>query len=134
MNAKPSTVEEYLATFPSDVQNALQLLRDVVFDTIPDATEIIRYAMPAVMLDGRYVVHYAAWKHHIGLYPIPSMPAELEPEVAPYRSTKDTMRLPHATPIPQTLLRRVLTELVKQRHEVTAPKPAATKRKAKPSG
>jgi uncharacterized protein YdhG (YjbR/CyaY superfamily) len=122
MNAKPSTVEEYLATFPPDVHDALQLLRRVIYDTIPDATEIIRYAMPAVMLDGHYVVHYAAWKHHIGLYPIPEMPKDLEPDVAPYRSTKDTMRLPHGTPIPQTLLRRVLTELVKQRNDATSPK------------
>jgi uncharacterized protein YdhG (YjbR/CyaY superfamily) len=118
VNSKPSSVEEYVATFPTDVQNTLGLLRAVVYDTIPDATEIIRYAMPAVMLDGHYVVHYAAWKHHIGLYPIPPMPADLEPDVAPYRSTKDTMRLPHGTPIPETLLRRVLAELVKQRESV----------------
>ncbi len=131
MKAKPSTVEEYLATFPTDVQNALQVLRGVVYDTIPDATETIRYSMPAVMLDGHYVVHYAAWKHHIGLYPIPAMPADLEPDVAPYRSTKDTMRLPHGTPIPQTLLRRVLTELVKQREGATTPKPTVRKRRTK---
>lgn len=126
MTAKPATVGEYVATFPTDVQNALQLLRGVVYATIPDATEIIRYAMPAVMLGGQYVVHYAAWKHHIGLYPIPPMPADLEPEVAPYRSTKDTMRLPHGTPIPEDLLRRVLAELVRQREIATAPKPPAS--------
>jgi uncharacterized protein YdhG (YjbR/CyaY superfamily) len=131
MNAKPATVEEYVSTFPSDVQNALQLLRGIVYDTIPDATEIIRYAMPAVMLDRHYVVHYAAWKHHIGLYPIPAMPEDLEPDVAPYRSTKDTMRLPHGTPIPATLLGRVLTELVKQREGAASPKPAARKRRTK---
>ena len=115
MNTKPTTAAEYVATFPTDVQNALKTLRETIYDTIPDATETIRYAMPAVMLDGHYVVHYAAWKHHIGMYPIPPMPADLEPEVAPHRSTKDTMRLPHGTPIPTDLIRRVLTELVKQR-------------------
>lgn len=131
MNAKPATVEEYVTGFPTDIQGALQLLREVVYDTIPGATEIIRYAMPAVMLDGHYVVHYAAWKHHIGLYPIPPMPADLESEVAPYRSTKDTMRLPHGTPIPATLVRRVLAELVKQREGATSPKPAARKQETK---
>jgi uncharacterized protein YdhG (YjbR/CyaY superfamily) len=131
MNARPSTVEEYLASFPNDVQSALQQIRKVVYETIPDATEIIRYAIPTVMLGGHYVVYYAAWKHHIGLYPIPPMPADLEPDVAPYRSTKDTMRLPHGTPIPEALIRRILHELVKQRNETIASKPAARKRKAK---
>ena len=115
MNKKPTTAEEYVATFQADVQNALKILREIIYDTIPEATETIRYAMPAVMLNGRYIVHYAAWNHHIGLYPIPPMPADLEPEIAPYRSTKDTMRLPHGTPIPTDLIRRLLTELVKQR-------------------
>jgi uncharacterized protein YdhG (YjbR/CyaY superfamily) len=115
MNAKPITAEEYVATFPPDIQEILRRLRETIYATIPDATETIRYGMPAVMLNGHYVVHYAAWKRHIGLYPIPPMPRNLEPDVAPYRSTKDTMSLPHGTPIPTELLQRVLTELVKQR-------------------
>ena len=131
MNAKPATAEEYLATFPAEVQNTLRVLRGIIYDIIPDATEVIRYSMPAVMVDGHYVVHYAAWKRHIGLYPIPPMPADLEREVAPYRSTKDTMRLPYATPLPEALLRRVLTELVNQRATATTPKPAVKKRGAR---
>jgi uncharacterized protein YdhG (YjbR/CyaY superfamily) len=106
----------------------LERLRGTIYKTIPDATETIRYGMPAVMLNGHYVVHYAAWKHHIGLYPIPPMPADLEPEIAPYRSTKDTMRLPHGTPIPTQLVGLVLTELVKQREAETAAAPAPRKR------
>jgi uncharacterized protein YdhG (YjbR/CyaY superfamily) len=126
MSTKPATADEYAATFPIDIQNALKTLRETIYDTIPDATETIRYAMPAVMLNGHYVVQYAAWKHHIGLYPIPAMPADLEPEVGRYRSTKDTMRLPHGTPIPTDLIRHVLIELVKQRQAATAPGPAAS--------
>ncbi len=115
MNTKPVTAEEYVAAFPADVQYKLKQLREAIYETIPNATETIRYGMPAVMLDGRYVVHYAGWKHHIGLYPIPLMAAELEPDVAPYRSTKDTMRLPHNKPIPTELVQRVLAELVGRR-------------------
>lgn len=119
MSNKPVTAEEYAATFPTDVQDALKRLRTTIYETIPEATETIRYGMPAVMLNGHYVVHYAAWKHHIGLYPIPPMPTDLEPDVAPFRSTKDTMRLPHKTPIPTELVRRILTELVRQRQPTT---------------
>jgi uncharacterized protein YdhG (YjbR/CyaY superfamily) len=129
MNAKPTTAEEYVATFPPDIQAILRNLRETIYATIPDAAETIRYAMPAVMLNGHYVVHYGAWKHHIGLYPIPPMPVELEPEVAPYRSTKDTMRLPYKTALPSELLQRVLAELVKQREVET--RQAAPKRKTK---
>lgn len=113
MSAKPATAAEYVATFSPEVQQSLAVLREAIYETIPDATEAIRYAMPAVMLNGTYVVHYAAWKHHIGLYPIPVMPGDLEADVAPYRSTKDTMRLNHGMPIPTELLKRVLVELVR---------------------
>ncbi len=116
MNAKPTSAEEYVATFPPDVQSALRTLRETIYSTIPGATETIRYAMPAVMLNGQYIVHYAAWKHHIGLYPIPTMPEGLETEVAAYRSTKDTMRLSYKTPMPIDLVRRILVELVSRRN------------------
>lgn len=119
MNAKPTTVEEYVATFPVDVQVALRILRDTIYETMPEATETIRYAMPAVMLNGHYVVHYAAWKHHIGLYPIPPLPPDLEAEVATLRSTKDTMRLAHGTPIPADLVKRLLIQLVAHRNVET---------------
>lgn len=109
---EPTSAEEYVASFPVEVQDTLRSLRDTIYAAIPDATETIRYAMPAVMVNDHYVVHYAAWKHHIGLYPIPPLPAELEAEVAPLRSTKDTVRLAHGTPIPTDLIKRLLLHLV----------------------
>jgi uncharacterized protein YdhG (YjbR/CyaY superfamily) len=129
MNAKPATAEEYVATFPPDVQDALRVLRNAIYETIPDASETIRYSMPAVMLNGHYVVHYAAWKHHIGLYPIPPLPPDLEADVAPLRSTKDTMRLPHGTPIPTDLVKRLLAQLVTLRSvESSTPSLSQTRR------
>jgi uncharacterized protein YdhG (YjbR/CyaY superfamily) len=116
---KPTTADEYVATFPTEIQHALKRLREAIYDTIPQATEKIRYAMPAVMLDGHYVVHYAAWKNHIGLYPIPPLSADLELKVAPLRSTKDTVHLAHGTPIPTDLIRRLVTELVQLRASIT---------------
>ena len=120
MTTKPSTVEEYVASFPPDVQQVLRVLRQTIYATTPNATETIRYAMPAVVLDGRYVIHYAAWKHHIGLYPVPLMSAELEAEVASYRTTKNTVRLPLGTPLPVDVIRRILTELITRRKPARA--------------
>jgi uncharacterized protein YdhG (YjbR/CyaY superfamily) len=131
VNTKPATAEEYVATFPPKVQDALRALRDAIYETIPEATETIRYSMPAVMLNGHYVVHYAAWKHHIGLYPIPALPPDLEADVTPLRSTKDTLRLPHGTPIPTDLVKRLLAELVVLRSAEIAPTPTSQTTRSK---
>lgn len=115
MSTKITSVDDYIATFPPDVQIMLQLLRETLASSIPGSDETIRYGMPAVMSDGRYVVHYAGWRQHIGLYPIPPLQPELEAEVAPYRSTKDTMRLPLRSPVPYELIGRLASELATMR-------------------
>ena len=111
MSITATSVDDYIATFPADVQVILQRLRETLAASVPGSDETIRYGMPAVMSNGRYVVHYAGWKHHIGLYPIPALEPTLEAEVAPYRSTKDTMRLPLRSPIPYELVGRLAAAL-----------------------
>ena len=74
---------------------------------MPEPTEKIRYGMPAVMLGGRYALHYAGWKKHIGLYPVPTLPEPLEAEIAPYRAEKDSVVFPHTKPVPYELIGRV---------------------------
>lgn len=115
MSTKVTSVDDYIAGFPSDVQITLQRLRETLAASIPVSAETIRYGMPAVMSNGRYVVHYAGWKQHIGLYPIPPLQPTLEAEIAPYRSTKDTMRLPLRSPLPYELIGRLATALATMR-------------------
>jgi uncharacterized protein YdhG (YjbR/CyaY superfamily) len=64
------------------------------------------------MLDERGALHYAGWKHHIGLYPVHVLPPELEVEVAPLRAAKDTVKLVHSRPLPLDLLARITAEVV----------------------
>ena len=64
MSHKGRTVEEYVSSFPAPVQDILHDLRRTIRTALPGMEETIRYDMPAVMLNGAYVVHYAAWKHH----------------------------------------------------------------------
>ena len=71
--------------------------------------------MPTITLNGESLVYFAAWKHHIGLYPIPPADGALERELAPYRAAKDTVRLPLRQPIPYDLIERVTALLVKNR-------------------
>jgi uncharacterized protein YdhG (YjbR/CyaY superfamily) len=111
----PATVEEYLTGLPDDVRVRLQEVRRVVHEVVPDAGETISYAMPTFTLDGLPLLHVAAWKRHLGLYPLPALDPELAALVDPYRGTKDAMKLPHAEPLPRDLVARVVGVLVEQR-------------------
>ena len=111
----PATVEEYLAALPDDVRARLEEIRRVVHEVVPDAGETISYEMPTFTLDGLPLLHVAAWKQHIGLYPLPPLDPDLDAAVAPYRGAKDAMRLPYALPLPRDLVARVVGVLVEQR-------------------
>jgi uncharacterized protein YdhG (YjbR/CyaY superfamily) len=118
MASKPQTVEEYLAGFEPEVRERLELVRSTLHDAVPGLVDGIRYQIPYVGLDGTYLVHYAGWKHHIGLYPVPvftGLDDALEAELAPLRSTKDTVKLMHRDPIQTDLLARLARALVAQR-------------------
>ena len=111
----PTTVDGYVAALPDDVRDRMGELRRLVRSVVPGVEETISYAMPTFVLDGQPLVHVAAWKHHIGLYPLPPLGAALEREVAPWRGSKDTMKLPHGRPLPVDLVERVLAAQVAQR-------------------
>jgi uncharacterized protein YdhG (YjbR/CyaY superfamily) len=110
-----ATVDEYLAGLPDDVRDRVAEVRRIVHEVVPDAGETISYAMPTFTLDGLPLLHVAAWKAHIGLYPLPALAPGLAAEVAPYRGAKDAMRLRHADPLPAGLLARVVQAMVDQR-------------------
>lgn len=114
MAKQPQTVDDYISAFPVDVQGILQRLRRTIAEAVPSSTETIRYAMPAAMLDGHYVVHYAAWKKHIGLYPVPVFDGRMEQELAPLRASKDTIHLRYSQPIPYDLVARVAAALARR--------------------
>ena len=111
----PQTVDEYLATFPDDVRVVLEHVRAAIHAGVPDGAEKMRYGIAAVMLGGRYAIHFAGWKHHVGVYPVPAFDGPLEAEVAPYRSKKDTVNFPYAKPVPYDLITRMSQEIVRMR-------------------
>lgn len=115
MTASFATIDEYIGSFPEDVQVILKEVRRRIRNAVPAAGETISYQMPTITLDGRSLVHFAAWKHHIGLYPIPAADEAFERELAPFRATKDTLRLPLREPIPYELIERLAALLVRDR-------------------
>ena len=115
MPEKPSSVDDYIAGFPPDVAARLARVRELLHAAMPDASEQIRYGMPALMVGGRYGLHFAGWKKHIGLYPVAVFDDPLESVVAPYRSGKDSVNLPHNRPLPEELITRIGREVLARR-------------------
>lgn len=114
------TVDAYIASFPAEVAERLGRIRDIIVAEVRSATgqepeQKIRYGIGAVMLGGRYALHFAGWKKHIGLYPVPTLPEPLAAEVAPYRAEKDSVVFLHRDPMPYDLIARIAKEICAQR-------------------
>ena len=115
MASRFETVDEYIAALPKDVQAIMERLRQTIRDVVPGIEEKISYSMPTFTLDGLPLVHVAAWKKHVALYPLPPLEGPLADEVAPYRGAKDAMHLPLGKPVPYELVGRVVAVLRERR-------------------
>ena len=108
----PESIDDYIAGFTPEVQQMLERVRAAIVANVPHPTEKIRYGMPAIMLGGRYALHFAGWKKHIGLYPVPVLDDALEAELAPFRAAKDSVNFVYGKPIPYDLIERVTAAIV----------------------
>src|SRR5690349_7622920 len=88
------SMDAYIAAFPPDVQAMLEQIRTTIREAAPDAQETISYDMPTFTLNGRYLVYFAAYKKHIGLYPAPVGAAEFHEVVSRYGAGKGTLKFP----------------------------------------
>lgn len=113
MQSKINTIDDYIAQFPAEVQAKLQQLRQTIQAAAPEASEKISYQMPTFYFDGN-LVHFAAYKTHIGFYPTPSGMRQLTPELERYRSGKATLRFPLNEPLPLDLITKVVQFRVEQ--------------------
>ncbi|WP_203579348.1 iron chaperone [Microbacterium hibisci] len=118
--ASPASVDEYIAGFPPEVADRLRRIRSEIVSQVTAASgtapeEKIRYGIAAVMLGGRYALHFAGWKKHIGLYPVPPLPEPLQSEIAPYRAEKDSVVFPHTKDVPYDLIGRVARAIADER-------------------
>src|SRR5262245_42048099 len=110
---KPETIDEYNAAFPPQKRAILEKVRTTIKAAAPEAKEAISYRMPTFMQNG-VLVHYAAFKNHIGLYPPVSGDVELETAIAPYAGEKGNLRFPLDQPIPYDLIGRIVQHKLKQ--------------------
>ncbi|MBN1536370.1 MAG: DUF1801 domain-containing protein [Anaerolineales bacterium] len=104
----PKNIDEYIATFPPDVQAVLQKIRMTIREAAPNAEETISYQMPTFKLKGN-LVHFAAYKNHIGFYPTPSGIEAFRKELSVYKGAKGSVQFPLDKPIPYDLIIEIVT-------------------------
>ncbi|WP_169239089.1 iron chaperone [Candidatus Roseilinea sp. NK_OTU-006] len=109
----PATIDEYIASFPPDIQAILQKIRATIRKAAPDAQEVISYRMPAFRQHG-ILVYFAAFRKHIGLFPPVRGDAKLEKAASVYAGPKGNLRFPLDEPIPYALIARIVKLRVKQ--------------------
>ena len=121
---QPTTIDEYIADFPKDVQERLQKVRAAIKKAAPDAEEAIKYQIPTFVLNGN-LIHFAGYKNHIGLYPGSRPIEEFKDELTKYRLAKGTVQFPLDKPLPLGLIGRMTKFCVKRNLEKAASRKGA---------
>lgn len=102
-----TTIDQYIKSFPKDVQELLKIMWEIIMKAAPEAQETINYQMPTFKLNGN-LVHFAAYKNHIGFYPTPSAIAAFKDELKNYKNAKGSVQFPINEPLPIDLITRIV--------------------------
>jgi uncharacterized protein YdhG (YjbR/CyaY superfamily) len=108
MNTKATTVDDYILSFPSEIQERLTQIRTIIKTHASAAVESISYGMPAYKTHGKPLVYFAAFAHHIGLYATPSGHSAFAEELSKYKQGKGSVQLPLNEPLPLELIERIV--------------------------
>lgn len=103
-----TSIDEYIASFPEEVQNKLEELRATIKAAAPDVEEKISYQMPTFTLNGKGLVGFAGWKKHIAMYPIPSGSETFNQKLSEYIAGKGTLKFPLDKPLPLKLIGEIV--------------------------
>lgn len=110
-----TTVDEYAKSLEKGIRDVFQLLRETIKEELPEATEVISYQIPAVKLNGKFVIYFAAWKKHTSLYPFSSEMEKSIEESSKYKTSgKGTIQFPLNEPLPIPLIRKIIKFRVKE--------------------
>ncbi len=106
-NKKYSSIDEYHADFPTEIQSLLNQLRDIIKSVVPNAKEVISYNIPTFK-QNKNLVHYAAYKNHIGFYPTALPMSVFKEELSKYKTSKGAIQFPLDKPLPKTLIKKIV--------------------------
>jgi uncharacterized protein YdhG (YjbR/CyaY superfamily) len=121
-----ANIDEYIALFPADIQDRLRAIRATIREAAPEATEKISYQMPTFYQNGN-VVHFAAFKDHISLFPGASGVEAFADRLKAYKISKGTIQFPHGQPLPLELVKEIVRYRVDENQRVAAAKKKKTK-------
>ena len=123
-------IDQYIATFPEETRSILVKIRATIRQEAPGAEEAIRYGIPTFRQNGQNLVHFAAFKDHIGFFPTPSGIEIFARELAPYQTSKGSVQFPRGQPVPYDLIAKI----VRFRVGEVAKKPAGNRSTKKKPG
>ena len=116
--SKPKDIDEYIARFPLDIQEILEQIRVTIKKVVPEAEETISYGIPTFNLNGTYLIYFAAYKKHIGFYPVPVEIDQVDKGFASYKTSgKGTIQFPLNKPMPLNLITKLVKFKVKENIE-----------------
>ena len=116
------SIDEYIAACPEDTHERLQAIRAAIKKLAPEAKEKISYQIAAFELNGKNIIHFAGWKKHISLYPIPAGDEAFKEEASKYEDGKGTMKFPLDEPMPMKLVTKVIKLHLAQNLKMTKSK------------
>ncbi|CAN5405609.1 DUF1801 domain-containing protein [soil metagenome] len=119
---KPTSIDEYITGFPSEVQHILVKIRNTIKEVTPDAGEKISYGIPTFTLNNTYLIYFAAYKKHIGIYPAPIEKEAFKEDFSSYKTGKGTVQFPLDKPIPFDLITKIVKFRVKENIDKAAKK------------
>lgn len=102
------SIDEYIASCPEETHERLQTIRAEIKSIVPDAKEKISYQIAAFELNGRNLIHFAGWKNHVSLYPIPAGSEAFNKSIAKYADGKGTVKFPLDQPLPLKLIQQIV--------------------------
>jgi uncharacterized protein YdhG (YjbR/CyaY superfamily) len=108
MEKRYNTIDEYIESFPAHIQSILKKMRQTIRQAAPAALESMSYQMPTFKLNGKHLVHFAAWNNHIGLYPRPYGSEAFQKEISVYKAGKSSILFPLDKPIPFELVEKTV--------------------------
>jgi uncharacterized protein YdhG (YjbR/CyaY superfamily) len=118
--SKATSIDAYIAEFPAETQPVLEEMRALIAATAPEATETISYAIPTFDLDGRHLVHFAGYAHHVGFYPTSSGIDVFVDELKAYKRGRGSVQFPLGRPLPADLIRRIVQARVAEIRDAPA--------------
>jgi uncharacterized protein YdhG (YjbR/CyaY superfamily) len=117
MKTNFKSVDEYIQTFPKDIQSLLEKIRMTIIKNAPEAVESISYGMPAYKTYGKALVYFAGYKKHIGFYATPTGHTEFSNELSNYKQGKGSVQFPVDHPIPYWLIEQIVLFRVKENEQ-----------------